>query len=394
MWSKSSLSYCTNVHPGTTLEQLQHTLTDYCAAVRNQRGLAEQAAGLWLTESLATELLDDEVAFAEFKKSMSDSGIALLTLNGFPQQDFHQPVVKEQVYSPDWSDKSRLDYTWSLVEILLHGGVPGINSISTLPLGFAANWNSEKHQAALEQLGELAWRLNNLQQFTGKRIVIGLEMEPGCVLQTTTEMVAFFDELAEHCAERGVSREVLLRNIGCCFDVCHQAVMWEDIHESLTTLTAAGIQIHKIQLSNAIRVVNPDSLGSQQDILPFVEPKFLHQTTVPSEVEPPCQLHLDLDQAIANADRSAPEWRVHYHVPIHSESLTPHTLLTTQSAIGQTLDFLKANPQVTPHLEVETYTWTSLPGTRPSPEQLVEGLTAEMHWLEQQLELRGLLSDD
>ena len=53
------------------------------------------------------------------------------------------------------------------------------------------------------------------------------------------------------------------------------------------------------------------------------------------------------------------EWRIHYHIPLHS----PPTALfgtTTDHLLGA-LDVLGRDPQCCSHLEMETYTWEVLP---------------------------------
>jgi hypothetical protein len=67
-------------------------------------------------------------------------GLVAYTINGFPQDDFHQKVVKHRVYRPAWWEPARLEYTRDLVRILdrlLPSGVSG--SISTLPIGWGSD---------------------------------------------------------------------------------------------------------------------------------------------------------------------------------------------------------------------------------------------------------------
>ncbi|MAZ65483.1 MAG: hypothetical protein CMF25_00020 [Kangiellaceae bacterium] len=394
MWNRDAIGYCSNVHPGTSLEQIGANLNQYVSKVRQKRGLKQQGAGLWLTAELVHQLLDNESLLTEWKRQIAEAGISLTTLNGFPQNDFHQPVVKEKVYQPDWSSSERLEYTWKLVELLLHTGEAGVNSISTLPLGFRTDWSEAKMALALEHLSELAWRLNNLAQFTGKHVIVCLEMEPGCVLERAGELTDFFKQLCLHAETRGVSSSIVKRFIGCCYDVCHQSVMREDIHASLSSITQAGICIGKIQLSNAIRLIHPGSDAAQKAIAPFVEPKFLHQTTVDEAGE---ILFLDLDRAVSalgHPHRDSREWRIHYHVPVHREELGETSLKTTQQALLDTFDFLQQHSDISPHLEVETYTWNNLPGQRLGSESLIQGLVNELEWVENELDKRGLLSHE
>jgi hypothetical protein len=95
----------------------------------------------------------------------------------------------------------------------------------------------------------------------------------------------------------------------------------------------------------------------------------------------------DLDEALAGGLPGEGEWRVHFHTPVHAEEGT------TQPELAAFLAAMAggATP-VTPHLELETYTWSVLPlHLRPADDRgLVEGLTRELAWVRDRLELLGL----
>src|SRR4029077_9788670 len=82
-----------------------------------------------------------------------------------------------------------------------------------------------------------------------------------------------------------------------------------------------------------------------------------------------------------------PEWRVHFHVPLHS----PPTALfgNTSDHILGVMDLLQADPALCSHLEMETYTWEVLPPEFKSWD-VVEQLVAEYHWTLSRLAERGL----
>ena len=50
--SSLPLSYCTNVHPGLTVSEVQRGLQDFTIPVRDR--VSELAAGLWLARPVAT----------------------------------------------------------------------------------------------------------------------------------------------------------------------------------------------------------------------------------------------------------------------------------------------------------------------------------------------------
>ena len=104
---------------------------------------------------------------------------------------------------------------------------------------------------------------------------------------------------------------------------------------------------------------------------------------------------MDLDQAF-NLFPKSESWRSHFHVPIQAITLISDGLGTTQHEICRTLDFLRDNRQLHPHLEVETYTWTALPEkVRPRNQaMMIDGLTVELQWLEAQMQSRGLIKDE
>ncbi|HBL42194.1 MAG TPA: hypothetical protein DDZ90_02230, partial [Planctomycetaceae bacterium] len=73
----------------------------------------------------------------------------------------------------------------------------------------------------------------------------------------------------------GTVREYL----GACYDVCHQAVEFEDIPGSIRQITHAEIRINKIHISNAIELDQPGENAAGRELLAqYAEPRYLHQT--------------------------------------------------------------------------------------------------------------------
>ena len=376
--SRLPLSYCTNVHPGRSLAEVEAGLDRYTVPVRQRFG-QPLAAGLWLAEPVARQLLSTPDGLHQFADRLHQRNLSCYTLNAFPYGDFHGERVKEQVYLPDWSHLLRRMYTEDCAMALaamLDEGVEG--SISTLPLGF-------KHlphgpgflTACATQLIKCARRLHELHQTSGKLVRIAIEPEPLCVLETTAEAIGFFQELWR-VADQDGALEITRTHIGLCFDICHQAVEFEDIGESIRFLHQAGIRINKIHISCALELDDPASnLPGRQALRQYIEPRYLHQTfarhvdgRVVREVDLSETLVMDPPGEFASAQR----WRVHFHVPVNREQMCP--LKTTRPAIREALKAIAELPYA-PHLEVETYTWEVLPGA--AKPDLVEGLTREMN---------------
>jgi len=371
------LSYCTNVHPGRSVAEVNAGLDRYTVAVRQAFG-RPLAAGLWLAEPVVAEVLSTPEGVSRFADGIHRRGLTCHTLNAFPFGDFHSERVKEKVYLPDWTTPARRGYTErcaTILAALLPGGAEG--SISTVPLGFKGfSHPADFVDRAADQLIAYARFLNRLFDQTGKLIRLAIEPEPFCVLETTGEAIQFFNTLWLRAEQSDALAEVAL-HIGLCYDICHQAVEFEDVPASIASLNEAGVRINKVHLSCAIQLEHPATNEEGRAALKrYVEPRYLHQTMARTAAGQIARA-VDLTEALVvdpSADfRSAPAWRVHFHVPVDVEHLGP--LATTRPALIAALPAVAALDYA-PHLEVETYTWEVLPGAGPA--DLVTGLTREL----------------
>lgn len=371
------LSYCTNVHPGQTVAEVEAGLDRFTVPVAG--GFGEPvAAGLWLAQPVVQELLAAADTAQQFADGLARRGLTCHTLNAFPYGNFHAERVKEKVYVPDWSTESRLAYTVGCAKVLaalLPQGVEG--SISTLPLGFKGFDHPPGFlYAAMTRLIVAARELDRLRDETGTMIRLAIEPEPFCALETTAEAIDFFRRLWVEAERRGVA-EIVRTHLGLCFDVCHQAVEFEDVGQSVRELAAASVRINKVHITCALQLDNPAQNHDGCEALKrYAEPRYLHQTLARG---PDGRLARAVDlteQLVDNPPADfleADAWRVHFHVPVDAERLGP--LATTRPALREALAEIAAL-DYPPHLEVETYTWEVLPGD--GPPDLVEGLTREL----------------
>jgi sugar phosphate isomerase/epimerase len=393
LWRRSDIGYCSNVHPAESFAKLARVIEGPIHRVRAARGLENMAAGLWLSAQTAGTIINDADTQARFTSLLSAHAIDLVTLNGFPYGDFHSERVKENAYLPDWAESRRLQYSCDLARLLADNlsSQHAYGSISSVPLGYSPNWSADKQQTALQQICQLAGFLRQLKEETGKQIRLCFEMEPGCVLEQTHETINFFTHDLPAAAKKYQIDEVCLQNhLGLCYDVCHQAVMFEDATAALTALTNAGVTIGKIQISSALHIEHPSE--AKELLAAYVEPRYLHQVRCRNEDN---SLHgcMDLNEALNGALPTTSPWRIHFHVPVHADTLDSELLSTTQEDIGAVFDFLAVHPEVRPHLEVETYTWRLLPGAFQinDDESLINGIHRELNWVEEQLTKRNLL---
>jgi len=384
------------VHPCVTVGDLLDIVEVDIAGVRKKRGVDLLYAGLWLPNVVVSNLLGDDVEFGHFTDQMDLAHIRFVTANGFPYGNFHKGSVKEKVYFPDWSQPERVEYTLGLATLMCRflKDENSTGTLSTLPLGFQTGWSKARHDKALENLVSVASSLFKLEQSTGRRIKVCLEMEPGCVIETTTRMVELFAcELADVARRMGVSEETVRQYLAVCFDVCHQAVMFEDVCDSLATLRQNEICVGKIQLSSALEVFDPESHETRRELNGFVENRYLHQ--VRTRVEDGGILgRMDLGEALEDPGfPTDTSWRVHFHVPVMLDCVRNSPLGTTQRSLIRVFDYLAEAHDFKPHLEVETYTWNVLPGLAHPDDRfdLQKKIAAELEWVEERMSERRLL---
>ncbi len=377
------MGYCTNVHAGATWELTKRNLETHALEVKRLVSPHEpMGIGLWLSARAAREVIEEN-RIEEMRDWLSEHGLFVFTMNGFPFGDFHDCIVKHRVYRPHWGEQARANYTRDLIAILVEL-IPerSEGSISTLPLGWRADFNAPTDASlASSHLRSIAIELGRIEQREGKLIHIDLEPEPGCQLQRAEDVTTFFlRELFD-----GPNEAIVRRHIRVCHDICHAAVMFEEQTDVFAHYHVAGIEIGKVQVSNAVRVdlrgrSDRERAQAIAQLSQFSEQRYLHQTTVAQDGA--LTFHEDLSPALRRfgvTDRAGDEWRVHFHVPVFLESFG--LLHTTQHHIAECFELLRGS-QVK-HWEVETYAWNVLPVELQAP-TLAEGIARELQWVKDQ----------
>jgi hypothetical protein len=356
--------YCLNIHPGESLGEVTSAIRQDATAVKTAVSPSKPfALGLRLSRIAASELLP---VADDFKAFLDDNGFYAVTINGFPYGQFHGRRVKEDVYLPDWTCPERTAYTLDLACILaklLPEGETG--NISTVP----CHYGKQPKPEAMDNLLSMADDLARIEQETGRRIILALEPEPDCLLDSEASTLAFFTTLFD----RNPRSQ---RCIGVCIDCCHAAVVFESPRQWFRRFCAAGIAVPKIQVSASLKIhvsrhsetQNPDSLK------PFCDDTYLHQTRVRAKGK--SMQFPDLPDAIAHAPDG--EWRVHFHVPLNWGA---PPVQSTADLLDR--DFLhEVLSTGNKHLEVETYSFAMVPGPKPP---LVDSIIAELGWLKHKL---------
>jgi hypothetical protein len=390
------LTYCTNIHPAETWPEVRANLERYVLAVRARVAPGQRfGVGLRLS-AVAAEQLAQPDALAELRAFLDEHALYVFTINGFPYGAFHGTRVKEAVYRPDWLEEPRLAYSNTLADILARllpddGDLYG--SVSTVPIAYAPRvpGAADLTAATLLLVQHVAY-LAAVREKTGKLIVLALEPEPECVLETSAQTKHFFEQnvfSAAAIADLGKllgtgdaeAEATLRRHVGVCLDACHAAVEFEDPHGAVSTLESAGIRIAKIQLSAGLRIEHPTA-GALSRLHAFADAVYLHQVVEKRGGE--LFRYVDLPDALTEASKpSGPgeEWRVHFHVPLHRERLGPFH--STQPFLRELLA-LQRRSGISAHLEIETYTWNVLPPEHRGTD-VVDDIAREIEWVLDQL---------
>lgn len=393
------LTYCSNIHPGESWAAVRNNLERYFTAVHQRVAPdAEFGVGLRLSAQAAGELAEP-AAFDQFRDFLQRKRLYVFTINGFPYGTFHDARVKEAVYLPDWRDPERLRYTDQLAELLARllparSGMEG--SVSTVPCAYKPE---VKGESDVERIAENFVRhvahLIDIERRTGRRITLAIEPEPYCYLETVEESVGFFErhlfgaraiQMLSQLAglDRPQAAEALHERIGLCLDLCHAAVEFEEPAVCLQRLAAAGIRVHKLQISAGLHLpkLSREALDALRS---FDDPVYLHQVVERSPAG--LRRFADLPEAFAslNGDGRDREWRVHFHVPIFLDRLEAFS--STQFFIRSMLALHRRTP-ISKHLEVETYTWNVLPEQLRSV-PIEEAVARELNWVRGQLQGQG-----
>ncbi len=367
------LTYCSNIHPGEGWADVMHNLNSHGLEVMERLGDSAQRPfplGLRIAGQAATEV--DAQAVAEFQQWCREHNAYLLTINGFPYGAFHNERVKENVYLPDWRDQERVRYTCQLGDIAVQLQPDARQlSISTVPVAFKQGFVPEDWNTVLGHIQDVLAHFANLKRSTGVHLMLAIEPEPACVLETTDELLDFFQRLRP--------RLSLAENahLGVCFDCCHQAVEFEDPATCLQRLAEAEIPIAKVQVSSALQADTPEEV---EHLKGFNEPVYLHQAMARTNDG---TLHAFPDlpefEAAMDAGLTPTECRVHFHVPIFLEHL---------GDCGTTQDFLKTLlPKLATDIprEVETYSFGVLP-EHLKTDSVGESIARELMWVNQLLD--------
>ena len=209
----------------------------------------------------------------------------------------------------------------------------------------------------------------------------------GRLLKILDETVEYFNKAPLLGCGGGEARELahlpiaeanaaLRRHLGIVYDICHQAVEYEDITQSLQKLVDGGVPIFKLQEAAALYVPEVTQ-GAVDTLKKYAKTIYLTQTIEKRNGK--INHYLNVDDAIAAFEKDPGgqrEWRTHIDVPVFLDDLGQFR--TTRFAIEDALRFHKQKP-LSRHLEVETYTWDMLPDSLKTGD-IVDYVCRELDW--------------
>ncbi|HIG84186.1 MAG TPA: hypothetical protein EYG40_01770 [Verrucomicrobia bacterium] len=371
------LAYCTNIHRGEGWDETFKALEDYTLRVRAKVCPdLPYAIGLRLGHLAALELNDSTTDnLKNFQDWLVTNNCYVFTINGFPYGQFHGARVKEQVYRPDWTDQRRVEYTNLLFDILVKLLPPGTaGSVSTLPGSFKEFISDDGVQGDLiiNNIAQCGDHISRLAEETGMDLHLGFEPEPLGWFETTAETVDFFDRFR---SSKGSGYDSVL---GVNYDTCHLAIEFESAVDAFAALREKNIRISKLHLSSALRLSpSPQNLKTLKG---FEDDVYLHQVVAKAKdgsLERYRDLPDALEYAMSGTECDDEEWRVHFHIPLHSSPGSQFN--DTRDHIDDVLSLLRDDPSLCQHLEMETYTWEVLPDEMQSGD-VVEQLVKEYQW--------------
>jgi hypothetical protein len=362
------LGYCLNLHAAESLEELLESLRTVTLPLRDRlapTGLF--GVGMYLPAKLARHLLSEvgEGELLSLREFLAAERLDPFTYNAFPFGDFQTDGLKESVYEPLWTDAARARYTLDVARLaqLLAGEDEARSHLSISTHGGRyGEWEDGERRQALAQFAEV---LEVLEASDGTPVALSIEAEP---CSSTTDTLAAAAWVQEIGSER----------LGLCLDCCHSAVEFEDVEETLAACLSAGLG--KVQFSSALRLespsANPEGVAA---LLALDEPRFLHQV-ISEDSELRASDLPELREGLSKEDwMGKEEWRCHFHVPVDLDRFDG--LGTTSFHADSLVTGLLESPgrwsRHELHLEIETYTWSVLPGGPAAAAELVDALERE-----------------
>lgn len=382
MKHKYIITYCSNIFKNNNGTQLLNSLNKYKKEFKSYKDISICVSNNIINELNEKKNLNKILTW----KKINKKNIPLI--NGFVYKNFHQNLIKENIYYPDWTKKERFNFTKNTIffaqKINKRSKICGI---STLPITYKL-WikNNTKYniKKAINFFFEILKILIKIKKYKNILIHIDIEPEPFCLLEDCKDFIYFFKswilpELEEKIkiylnVKKNKAKNVITKHLNLCFDICHSAVMFENQKLSLDLIKKFKIKIGRVQISSAIKIkkINKHNFNH----LNFLNKSpFLHQSL----------MKLNNLKYIKNNDfknikiinnEIIKEIRIHCHVPIYKKKITNNIYTTQKELKNSLMNILKYD--FTRNLEIETYTYNMLYKKKSNK---IKSMIKEYNWL-------------
>lgn len=213
------LAYSTNAY----------TQTDLKSALRNIAAIGYDGAEIlcdyphWLSHRVSQEEVED------IRQVLHDTGLVVSNLNANTANGFFDPLPPENVFEPSLSSKNktwrswRIDYSIKTLQLAKQIGAPCISVTSGQPAsGGEPAFGIEIFIESLKPICEQAEKLG---------IRVGIEYEPGLLVETAAELAEVIDRVGAPC-------------LGANFDIGHSFLCGESAQQAVSLLNGRIWNVH------------------------------------------------------------------------------------------------------------------------------------------------------
>jgi sugar phosphate isomerase/epimerase len=320
--------------------------------------------GLYLAAEAARTFAMDFAARQELKKALDEAGLVCWTANAFPYGGFHDTLVKQAAFSPDWRTAERLRFTLDVAKVLLDvapdDGSPV--SVSTCPLGYGQA--AVDDPATIQHLQIVASTFTALSEASGRSLCLAIEPEPDGGFERVSQLAAWL-------SKRFTGEQ--LRHLGVCWDLCHSAVVGEDTQVVLASLKSTAVHLAKIQISSALQLKQQLTPARSQRLKQLTQDAYLHQVRGVDGQQRAFAFADVPDFLAATEHHDGQDLRVHCHVPVCQSDYGDGMQGTEWKAAVRL-----AQQAGYRDFELETYTLPGLPGDVLKGGSMVETMKSEM----------------
>ena len=394
------LTYSTLVHPGDNWDELWTSLTTYLPQVK-ARVSPDEPFGVSLRLSAASA------------RTLAGERGAARRAEALPRRQRPVPLHGQRVSrtgrsraassrsrstSPTGAPSERTRYTIDVADILADVVARRHRRRRSRPRRSASSRTSPGPTSSpsyTEHVLRVAAHLVRLEQRTGRTVTLAIEPEPHCFLETTDETVAYFERAPLLRGGRAHARRsspripiseahvALRRHLGIVFDICHQAVEYEDIRD--VAAEARRRRHPDLQAPGSRGAAHPrgDGGGRRGPAARYAETVYLTQT-LEREGRP---AHAVSSTSRTRSRPGRPSPARASGAPTSTcrcSSTTSGVFRTTRFALEDALAFHQARRRCRAQLEIETYTWDVLPDHLKTGD-IVDYVCREIEWVRGQL---------